>query len=63
MEILQVTSDDQSQLHAYWLNTDQDWILSIQFTPTLVGENDGSTLEPQAVEHALRAVRERCQFR
>lgn len=63
MEILEVIlEDEQSQLHAYWLDTDQDWMFSTQFTPTLVEEGDNA-LDPQAVEHTLRAVRERCQFR
>lgn len=61
-EVLRVQMDEQTQLHAYWLEQSQGWLNSIQFVPTLADSQEAA-LQLEAVKNALRTVLERCTFK
>ncbi|WP_404364460.1 hypothetical protein [Marinobacter sp.] len=61
-EMLRVSLDEQSQLHAYWLKREHNSLTSIQFIPTLTLLQE-DVLGLEEVEKALREMQKRCQFR
>lgn len=61
-EVLRVQMDEQTQLHAYWLDQGQGWLNSIQFVPTLADSQEDA-LELEAVKSALGNVLEHCTFK
>lgn len=59
-ETLYVEFEGLSQVHAYWLASEQGWLSSIQFIPSLVEED--KMLSRHEAERLLDEMKERCQF-
>lgn len=61
-EVLRVQMIEKSQLHAYWLDENQGWLISVQFVPTLA-ETKEHELPLETVRRALRTVLDQCTFK